>query len=571
MTRKMPEIIDVNPQQLEELLARAVSNTLCEEDTQLLRQIIDSYVHLFELVGDKNTTIARLRKLLFGASTEKADKLFGEEQQPDVSQGAGDDSAEPEPTSSETNVGEAADRTAPRGHGRYGVRDYSGARHVDVPHPELCAGDDCPDCRQGTLYDQAPRTFVRFTGQAPLQATVYRRQRLRCNLCGKVFTAPAPKEMGTQKYDHTACSMIGLLKYGSGMPFNRQQRLQRNCEIPLAASTQWEIVAAGATAMVPAYEEHIRHAAQGEVVYNDDTTVKILELMGKRAEKSPPPDDPHDPNRTGLFTSGVVATRAGRRIAIFFSGRQHAGENLSDVLQHRAAELDAPIQMCDGLSRNLPKELATILANCLSHGRRKFADLVDRFTDQCRYVIDALKVVYHNDQVARERGMSADERLAYHQAHSQSTMDDLKTWLQRQFDEKVVEPNSALGDAISYVLKRWDALTLFLRKAGAPLDNNICERALKMTIMHRKNSLFYKTRRGARVGDIYMTLIHTCELNGINAYDYLNQLQLHAADVAQHPDRWMPWNYRDNVADVNGREDCSAPETDTTHVAECST
>lgn len=207
--------------------------------------------------------------------------------------------------------------------------------------------------------------------------------------------------------------------------------------------------------------------------------------LGKRAEKSPPPDDPHDPNRTGLFTSGVVATRAGRRIAIFFSGRQHAGENLSAVLQHRAAELDAPIQMCDGLSRNLPQELATMLANCLSHGRRKFADLVDRFTDQCRYVIDALKVVYHNDQVARETEMSADERLAYHQAHSQSTMDDLKTWLQRQFEEKVVEPNSALGDAISYLLKRWDALTLFLHKAGAPLDNNLCERALKKAILHR--------------------------------------------------------------------------------------
>jgi hypothetical protein len=167
--------------------------------------------------------------------------------------------------------------------------------------------------------------------------------------------------------------------------------------------------------------------------------------------------------------------------------------------------------------------------------------------------------------------MSAEERLAYHQAHSQSTMDDLKTWLQRQFEEKVVEPNSALGDAISYVLKRWDALTLFLRKAGAPLDNNICERALKMTIMHRKNSLFYKTRRGARVGDIYMTLIHTCELNGINSFDYLNQLQLHAADVEQHPDHWMPWNYRDNITDVDGCTDGSAPEAGTTHVTTCST
>ena len=135
-------------------------------------------------------------------------------------------------------------------------------------------------------------------------------QRLRCNLCGKVFTAPAPRDAKAPKYDPTVASMVGLLKYGSGMPFNRLQGLQRSCDIPLAASTQWEIVAAGASALAPAYEEHIRQAAQGDVVYNDDTTVKILELMGKRVEKSPPTDDPHDPNRTGLFTSGVVSTRA---------------------------------------------------------------------------------------------------------------------------------------------------------------------------------------------------------------------------------------------------------------------
>jgi hypothetical protein len=126
-------------------------------------------------------------------------------------------------------------------------------------------------------------------------------------------------------------------------------------------------------------------------------------------------------------------------------------------------------------------------------------------------------------------------------------MDDLQTWLQGQLDEKLVEPNSALGDAINYLLKRWDRLTLFLRKAGAPLDNNICERALKKAIQHRKNSLFYKTRNGARVGDTYMSLIYTCELNGVNALDYLNQLQLHATDVAAHPDRWLPWNYGDNL------------------------
>ena len=305
--------------------------------------------------------------------------------------------------------------------------------------------------------------------------------------------------------------------------------------------------------IAPAYEELIRQAAQGEVVYNDDTTVRILELMGERVRNTPPSDDGgpdnrgHDPKRTGLFTSGVVATLAGVRMAVFFSGRQHAGENLSDVLQHRAAELAAPIQMCDGLARNLPGELETIVANCLAHGRRNFVELFDRFPDECRHVIKAFKVIYRNDKVAREEALSAEARLAYHQTHSRQTMEDLQAWMQCQFAEKLVEPNSALGNAINYLLKRWHRFTLFLRQAGAPLDNNICERALKKAILHRKNSMFYKTRRGAHVGDMFMSLIYTCELSGANAFDYLNQLQLNAANATKSPERWMPWNYRDSV------------------------
>ena len=180
-------------------------------------------------------------------------------------------------------------------------------------------------------------------------------------------------------------------------------------------------------------------------------------------------------------------------------------------------------------------------------------------------------MVYHNDEVARDKKLSTDERLSYHQIHSQPTMDDLKKWLDRQFEEKRVEPNSALGDAINYLLGHWNAMTLFLRKAGALLDNNLCERALKKAILHRKNALFFKTRRGAHVGDIYMTLIYTCELNGINAFDYLNQLQLHAADVVVQPDRWMPWNYRDQVVNLDRRADVEPPRAFASGCQECLT
>ena len=116
-----------------------------------------------------------------------------------------------------------------------------------------------------------------------------------------------------------------------------------------------------------------------------------------------------------------------------------------------------------------------------------------------------------------------------------------------QIEQHRVEPNSSLGEAIAYMLKHWEALTLFLRHPGAPLDNNVCERALKKAILHRKNAYFYKTPNGARVGDLFMSLIHTCELNRVNPFDYLTELQKHANELSSNPDRWMPWNYRNTL------------------------
>jgi hypothetical protein len=249
-----------------------------------------------------------------------------------------------------------------------------------------------------------------------------------------------------------------------------------------------------------------------------------------------------------VFTSGIVATREGHRIALFFTGRKHAGENLGDVLSRRATELRAPIQMCDALSRNLPATFQTILANCLSHARRRFVDVVNDFPEECRYLLETLGEVYKNDALARQRGLSPEERLRFHQQESGPVMGDIETWLRAQIDEHKVEPNSGLGDAIAYMRKHWTALTLFLRVAGAPLDNNLCERALKKAILHRKNALFYKTLNGAHVGDVFMSLIHTAELNGVEPFDYLVALQRHHEDVANSPRDWMPWNYKEALA-----------------------
>ena len=127
-------------------------------------------------------------------------------------------------------------------------------------------------------------------------------------------------------------------------------------------------------------------------------------------------------------------------------------------------------------------------------------------------------------------------------------MTGLESWLHQQIDENKVEPNSSLGEAIQYTIKHWEALTRFLHVAGAPLDNNLCERALKRAILHRKNALFYKTKHGAFVGDVYMSLIYTCTLSGANPVEYLTELERHAAELAENPRRWLPWSYKESLA-----------------------
>jgi transposase len=331
--------------------------------------------------------------------------------------------------------------------------------------------------------------------------------------------------------------MIAQLKYGSGTPFYRLEQLEGQMGIPLPAATQWEVVQEAAELLKPARDELIRQAAQGEVVHNDDTSMRVLRLARELSDE-----------RTGVFTSGIVSTGQGWKIALYFTGRQHAGENLAEVLQQRAQHAGPAIQMCDALSRNVPKlapGVEILLANCLAHGRRQFVEVAANFPDQCRYVLEMLGQVYGHDVEARKRSLTPDQRLQFHQAHSGPVMEQLHHWLEAQFAERKTEPNSGLGKAITYLLRHWKALTLFLRKAGTPLDNNIVERALKRAVLHRKNALFYRTLNGADVGDLFMSLIHTCQLCGANSFDYLTELQRHAQKLATSPAEWMPWNYRE--------------------------
>ena len=533
---------------LERLAERARQAPLSDDDYATLKAALHTLGYVAQLVEDKSVTITRLRQILFGASTEKTRDVLARAGAPpappsgDASAAAGPDAPPP--------------RTRPAGHGRQKADAYVGATRIDVAHPHVHHGDRCPGCTKGKIYVQRdPGVLVRLVGQAPLAATVYQLEKLRCNLCGEVFTADPPPGVGPEKYDATSTSMVALLKYGVGVPFHRLERLQANLQIPLPASTQWEMVAETAAVVQPALDELIRQAAQGEVIHNDDTTMTVLSLARDARARADAPDTDPDPEavpreRTGVFTSGLVSLHDGHRVALFFTGHRHAGENLARVLAERAGDLGPPIQMCDALSRNLPKPLEVVLGHCLAHARRKVVDVTPSFPAECRHILETLGAVYRCDADARANGLGPLDRLAAHQARSGPLLEELHAWLVDQIDAHRIEPNSGLGQAITYFLKHWRPLTLFLRVPGAPLDNSICERALKKAILHRKNALFYQTPTGAHVGDLFMSLIHTCELAGANPFDYLTVLQQHRDALVATPTAWLPWNYRDTLAAV---------------------
>ena len=482
-----------------------------------MRMLVETMLVIREELDRKGASIQRLTSIIWGPKTESFATICRKAKE----------GGNPRPKET---------REKPKGHGRNAAEDYPKATRISVPLEGNASGEPCPHCPNGKVYPQKePATLLRITGVAPFKAAVYELERRRCSLCGEVFTAPAPAGVGEEKYDPSVAALLGLLRYGAGLPMNRIERLQFGMGIPLPVSTQWEILLKAAGLLAPAHAELTRQAAQGQVLFNDDTVMRVL-------EKTPVPKE----GRKAVYTSAIVSRAGNNRIALFITGHNHAGENLGAVLKHRAEGLTAPIQMCDALAANTvgeAGELNTILAHCLAHARRRFVEVENRFPEEVEHLLKELREVYRNDAQAKREHMDPQTRLAFHQRESGPIMVSLEAWLRDQIEGGKVEPNSGLGQAITYMRKHWIPLTLFLREPGAPLDNNLCEATLKRAIMHRKNSLFYRSATGARAGDTFMSLIHSAELNGVEPFEYLIELLKHSEDVERDPARWMPWCY----------------------------
>jgi transposase len=538
-----PEEVRLSREDGEALRTRLAGDALTAADRRVLDQVLQWYFWLLFALQEARFSLKRLRAMLFGEQpkTRKAP--------PSDSSSAPRESDEDASAAGEPQA--RGDRTpvAPEGrpgHGRWGAQAYVGAQRVECRHATLTAGERCPVCGRGRLYRVAPGVDIRLDGHALLSAMRYALEKLRCSACGQVFTATVPAEAGAEKYSARARAVLVLGRYYLGVPLYRLEGYQAMVGVPVSDATQWDQIERVADCAYPVFEYLKGLAAQGEVIYQDDTHVRILSLIAENRRRQA---DGHTEERTGMYTTALVTQHGAQTICLYFAGRAHAGENLEALLTYREADRGKPLVMSDALASNaVDDEGALIRCHCLAHGRRKFSELEEVFPTECAMVIEALKQVFDHEEEARVQQMSAEARLEYHQQYSGPIMEQLKHWLEQQFEERTVEPNSSLGKAFHYLLGHWATLTRFLEVPGAPLDNNTAERALKLAIRQRKNSLFYATDYSAYIASMLTSLIATCVHARVNTLDYLVALQEHRAAVFADPSAWLPWNYHANLA-----------------------
>jgi hypothetical protein len=358
--------------------------------------------------------------------------------------------------------------------------------------------------------------------------------------------------VGQEKYSARARAVLVVSRYYLGLPLYRVEAYQAMLGVPMPDATQWDQIEQVGDCAYVVFEQLEHVAAQGELIFHDDTAVRILSLIQEnsarlaaaQAQGGATPQE-----RTGMHTTALVVKVGEHTALLYYSSRRHAGENLQGLLDKREAGRDKPLAMSDALTSNeVADESQLIRCHCLAHGRRKFSELEAVFPQECQVVLQVLSQVFDHDAQARQAQLSPQARLAYHQAQSQPLLEALKKWLDTQMDDHLVEPNSALGKAIGYLRRHWVPLTRFLSVSGAPLDNNLAERALKLFIRQRKNSLFYKSTHSAYIASVLTSLIATCVYAGVNAVDYLVALQEHRREVFADPAAWLPWTYQARLA-----------------------
>jgi len=424
-------------------------------------------------------------------------------------------------------------------------------------------GSVCQECQRGKLYPCTAKRLLRITGHAPFEATQHIAERLRCNACETVYTAPLPESVledgdADQQYAYTARALMAINKFYTGTPYYHQENLTDLFGYYISASTIFDQCEYVANDSMPVFYELKRQAAEAELFLLDDTHNRILEQQPELRDK---PNGKGQQLRTGVYSSGLIALLPdGCEIILFETSLGHAGEHLDSILQNRPKNLPAPKIMSDALSSNKVTKTLVIASYCNAHARRQFYDLEKLYPEEIGWVLDTYSKIWENEAIIKDKNMSDEKRLAYHQEHSLPAMRSIHEWVVKKMEAEDFEEYSALGKAIKYFHKYYGGLMMFCVVLGAPIDNNRMEEKLKIVIRGRKTAHFYKTVNGAGVANVIISLIATAAQADVNSYDYLVALQKNRDKVKENPKNWLPWNYEKTLSEANIIESLPAIE-----------
>ena len=526
-TTQPPVVSNINVQALDALIVRLqeaidYNLALSTDDIRLVLNAILTLASMQERLSDQDITVHKLRKLLgMVKSSEKLSDLLTDV--PD----------------SRTQKRKVTRTRKPK------KKPTVQPEKVFHSLVDLKKGARCPQCERGTLYKYEPAQLLRITGHSPYRPVLHVFERLRCNACGQFVSAELPEAVRRdghreQKYGYSARTLMALNKYFAGTPFFRQESLQTILGFAIAASTVFDQCEYLANDLQPLFQALKRLAGDAQQFELDDTTHRILkqkpiEKKKRRSEKTQ--------IRTGIYASGIIATRDERPLVLFQTNIGHAGEFIDEILVHRQPDKPPPILMSDALSSNNPTVRQTYQAACNAHARRQFVDVLAAFPQDVEWVLQRYQMIWTHDDKTVEQKMTATQRLDYHREHSLPVMDDIYRWCEQQLTDEIVEENSGLGKAMAYFIRHFERLSLFCHKAGAKIDNNDMESMLKLIVRNRKNAYFYQTAAGAAISDVITSCIATAMQNEINVFDYFNAIQRNRQAVKENPLDWLPWNY----------------------------
>jgi len=317
---KQPESFTLSTEEGEAILARLSIYAPSRSDCEILMQVMRWYFWLIFALQEAKLSLRRLRTILFGKSPSP--------QEVPESEAPATPIETPEPTAAEAEVarvdavagGEADSQNSPEavspkakgghpaGTGRLGADADVGAERIECRHEELAPGQRCPVCGQGTLYELPPGVEIRVDGHALLSALRYELQKLRCSACGQIFTAPLPREAGAEKYSPRARAVLMVSRYYLGLPFYRVAGYQAMLGVPVPDSTQWDQIEKVGDCCYVVFEYLESVAAQGELIYQDDTTVRILSLFKENQQlraQAAAQGLSRAKERTGMFTTAL--------------------------------------------------------------------------------------------------------------------------------------------------------------------------------------------------------------------------------------------------------------------------